>query len=131
MILDTRMLSMWEQNFHGFKSISSCDQYANPAQIFFMSSKFSCLLFLQPHHPIKLKVGQQICEGLLIANHLDQSLWSKTLSSSHIMFITLFSAGVQCYCTFYQPLQVVKLYWAKTIFLSQTGKYVWNFFMQF
>jgi hypothetical protein len=25
--------------------------------------------------PIKLKVGQQICEGVLIVNHLDQSLW--------------------------------------------------------
>ncbi len=55
---------------------------------------------------------------------------SETLSSCHIIFITLFSVGVQCYCTFYQPLQAVKLYWAKTIFLSQTGMF-WIFFIQF
>jgi hypothetical protein len=43
--------------------------------------------------PIKLKLGHQIGAGLLIANHLDQSLcWaiSETLSSSLIQFITLF-----------------------------------------
>jgi len=46
---------------------------------------------------------------------------SETLSSTQIVFITLFSAGAQRCCAFYQPPKTVQLYWAKTIFLSQTG----------
>jgi hypothetical protein len=37
-------------------------------------SKFSCFVFGNP--PIKLKLELHIHGGLLIANHLDQSLWS-------------------------------------------------------
>jgi len=57
--------------------------------------------------PIKPKLGQQIGRGeLLIANHLDQSLWwmgqLETLISSQITFITLFSVGAQNCCAFYE-----------------------------
>ncbi len=45
-----------------------------------MLKKFHILVklftFLQATSPIKLKLGQQIGEGLLIANHLVESLWS-------------------------------------------------------
>jgi hypothetical protein len=48
---------------------------------------------------IKLKLGKQIGEELLIANHLDQSSYmmgeSETLNSSQITFITVFSVGAQ------------------------------------
>jgi hypothetical protein len=49
--------------------------------------------------PIKLKLRQQTVGGLQIANHLDQS---KMQIISQIMFITLFSAGAQHCCAFYQ-----------------------------
>jgi hypothetical protein len=35
----------------------------------------SLVIYFFASPPIKLKLGQQIGEGLLIANHLDQSLW--------------------------------------------------------
>ncbi len=50
----------------------------------FFTSKFSYLLFFA-------KLGQRIGGVLLIANNLDQS---ETLSSSLIIFMTLFSGGV-------------------------------------
>jgi hypothetical protein len=43
----------------------------DPANIFF-TSKFSYLLFCNPTH--KTQTGQQICGGLLTANHLEQLL---------------------------------------------------------
>jgi hypothetical protein len=46
---------------------------------------------------------------------------SETLGSSHIIFITLFSAGAHRFSAIYRPLQTVQLYWAKTMFLSQTS----------
>jgi hypothetical protein len=45
---------------------------------------------------------------------------SETLSSSQIIFVTLFSAGAQCCCTFHWPPQTLQLWGAKTIFMSQT-----------
>jgi hypothetical protein len=71
----------------------------------------------------KLKLRQQKGGRLLIANHLDQSLWCarNTLSTSRtsqIIFIKLFTC-----CTFYNAPQT----WAKTIFSSHTG----IFFIQF
>jgi hypothetical protein len=45
----------------------------NPAKVFF-PSKFSYLLFSNPTHK-KLRRGQQIGAGRLIANYLDRSLW--------------------------------------------------------
>jgi hypothetical protein len=47
--------------FLGFKSISSGPQYLT-------------LMYSFATPPLKLKLGQQIGGGLLIANHLDQSL---------------------------------------------------------
>ncbi len=44
-------------------------------QKYFFTSKFSYALFFFATPPIKVKLGQQIGGGLLIANHLDQSLW--------------------------------------------------------
>jgi hypothetical protein len=58
-----------QQNSTAMDVRSVCD----PAKMFF-TSKFSCVLFCNPTPPIKLKLGQQICGRLLIANHLDQSL---------------------------------------------------------
>jgi hypothetical protein len=69
----------------------------------------SLVIYFFATPPIKLKLGQQIGGGLLIANHLDQSLeWAdkKTLSSSQIIFITLFSAGGQCRCALHQTVQL-------------------------
>jgi hypothetical protein len=55
---------------YALKSISSiCD----PAKIFFMS-KYSLVDYCFATPPVKLTLGQQIGGGLLIANHLDQSL---------------------------------------------------------
>jgi len=62
--------------------------------------------------PIKLKLGQQIGAGLLIANHVDQSIWwANLLSSSQTLFSTPFSAG-----TLHQPRQAMWL-----IMWSQIG----------
>ncbi len=53
----------------------------------------------------------------------------ETLSSSQIIFITLFLAGAQRCCTFYQLQQPAQLCRAKTIFLSQIS-IRWIFFIQ-
>jgi hypothetical protein len=44
--------------------------------------------------------------------------------------VTLISAGAQDCCAFYQPLQIVQVKWANTIFRSQTGNFL-LFFIQF
>jgi hypothetical protein len=44
----------------------------------------------------------------------------ETLSSSQIIFITLFPTGAQCVCAIYDPQQTLQLCGAKTIFMSQT-----------
>jgi hypothetical protein len=85
--------------------------------------------------PIKLKLRQQIGGGLLIANHLNQSLWwtnqKCSLSSNYIIFIVFFFACAHQCCAFYQPWQHVELCRStKTIFLNQTS-ICWNFFIQF
>ncbi len=51
-----------------YLSISSDAQYGT-LEFFFLTSKF----YLFPSPPIKLKLGLQIGERLLIATHLDQS----------------------------------------------------------
>jgi hypothetical protein len=53
------------------KSIFSGTQYVN-LQKYFSHPSLVIYFFATP--PIKLKLGQQIGGGLLIANHLDQSL---------------------------------------------------------
>ncbi len=96
----------------------------DPATIFF-TSKFSYTLFCNPTH--KPETG--------IANRWGTTNSKPTgliiiMSTSEIMFITLFSAGAHHCCALYQPLQTVELCWAKTIFLSQAGMFV-LFFVQF
>ncbi len=114
-------------NFKHLQQCSICD----PAKIF-VTSKFM-YPFATP--PIKLKLRQQIGGGLLIANHLNQSLWwtnqKCSLSSNYIIFIVFFFACAHQCCAFYQPWQHVELCRStKTIFLNQTS-ICWNFFIQF
>ncbi len=97
----------------------------------FLPSKFIYLFIPTP--PIKLKLGLQIGGSLLIANHLDQSLWLANQKQgaavgSYLLHSSL--AGVRLCCAFYQPQQTVQKCWAKTILLSQTGMF-WLFFIQF
>jgi hypothetical protein len=80
----------------------------------------SLVIYVFATPPIKLKLGYQICEGLLIANHLDESLW--WANQKHWSISQIFSVGTHWCCAFHQPLQ--------TIFLSQTHKF-WLFFTQF
>ncbi len=98
-----------------------------PCKMFF-TSKFTYLLFCNPN--IKRKLRQQKNEGLLIANHLDQSLWwanQKRWSESDHICYTLF-----CRCTALLRISpaTAHLCGAKTIFLSQTSTF-WIFFIQF
>jgi hypothetical protein len=104
------------------KSISSNAQYVTPQKYF---SHTSLLTFAFATPTTELKLGQQIGGGLLIANHLGQSLWWPIRSTEqwldHIYYNL--SAGAQCCCTFHQQQQLVQLCWAKTIFLSQIQFY--------
>jgi hypothetical protein len=90
--------------------------------------------------PIKLKLRQQIGGGLVIANHLDQSLssanhklWAAVRSYLLHSSLQVHSAAapftshgnVRKYAR--QPPQVC---WAKTNFLSETGIW-WIFFIEF
>jgi hypothetical protein len=54
------------------RATSSCAQYVTLQQIFF-TSKFSYLLFCSPIHKTEFRTAS-VCEGLLIANSLNQSL---------------------------------------------------------
>ncbi len=57
---------------------------------------------------------------------------SEILSSSHIVFITLFSPSEKRYCAFHQPPPTLCNYAEdKTIFLSQTSNFGLFFFIQF
>ncbi len=64
-------LSSSHSSIYGLEHPQRCP-ICNPAKIF-LTSKFGYFLF--PTSPIQLKLRLQICERLLIANHLDQSLW--------------------------------------------------------
>jgi len=70
-------------------------------------SKFSWMCFGNPTN--KTVTGSIYTWGILIANHLDQSLWStnqkKILSRSQVQFITLCFGGAQLCCAIYQPGQ--------------------------
>ncbi len=73
--------------------------------------------------PIKLKLGQQIGGGITNSKPLgpiSMMSQSKTLSSSQIVFITLFSAGARC-C--YVSTSHCNYGESKTIFLNQTGMF--------
>ncbi len=117
-------LSFWSS-----KSIFRSDQYVTLQKNF---SHPSLVIYFFPTLPIKLKLGLQIGGRLLIANHLDQSLWLANQKQgaavrSYLLHSSL--AGVRLYCAYYQPQQTVRNCWARTILLSQTGM-LWLFFIQ-
>jgi len=56
---------------------------------------------------------------------------SQTLSSSEIIFITLFSAGAHRYCAFYQPWQNCAMMLSQNKFSSTKRSMFWLFFIQF
>jgi hypothetical protein len=64
--------------------------------------------------PIKLKLELHRRGELLIANQLDQSLWS-ILSRSQVQFITLSVGGAQLCCALYQALQAARIFAEKPI----------------
>jgi hypothetical protein len=76
-----------------------------PGKIF-LTSKFSYLLFCDPTHKTETRTAYR-CE-LLIANHMDQSLWLGNENQgaavrSYLLHSSL--AGAQLCCDFYQPQQ--------------------------
>jgi hypothetical protein len=76
-----------------------------PGKIF-LTSKFSYLLFCDPTHKTEMRTAYR-CE-LLIANHMDQSLWLGNQKQgaavrSYLLHSSL--AGAQLCCDFYQPQQ--------------------------
>ncbi len=94
----------------------------------------SIVIYFFATPPIKLKLRQQTGRGLLIANHLDESLWwanqkhwaavgSYLLHSFFCRCTVLqrFFTSHRKLCNYAQP---------KPIFLSQTGTF-WLFFIQF
>ncbi len=89
--------------------LSECGAHYVPTQIF-LPSKFSYILFWRG--PTKLKLGLQISGRLLIANHLDQSLWltnqkqGELVRSSYLLHSSLACIKQNCL--------------AKTVLLSQT-----------
>jgi hypothetical protein len=59
-----------------------------------------------------MKLGLQIGAGILIPNHLGpvtMMAQQETLTTSQIIFITLFSPRAQCWCAFDQSRQTVEL----------------------
>ncbi len=84
----------------------------------------SLIIYFSATPTVKLKLGQQIGGEVLIANHLDESLWwdqLDTLLRSHIISFILFSPCVHSSCAFFQPRRTQQECWAKTIFLNKTG----------
>jgi len=87
-----------------FKWVKSCHSISSGAQ-YVTQDRYcphpSLVIYFFATPPLKLK--QQIGAGQLIANHLDQTLWSP-LTTSQIIFITLFLAGAKRWCAFYHPM---------------------------
>jgi hypothetical protein len=114
------------------KTISSSAEYVT-LRIYFSHPSLLILpiyLFFFPVPPIKLKLGWQIGGRLLMANHLDQSLWSPIRNteeeSDHIYsFLQVHNVAV-LFTT--HPPQTLQLCWAETIFLSQIN-ISWLFFI--
>jgi hypothetical protein len=84
--------------------------------------------------PIKLKLVQQIGGGTTNSKPpgpIIMMAQSQTSSTSQIIFITLFSAGAQSCCAFYQlPQTLQQLCWAKTHFPEPNRHLFWHFFIQ-
>ncbi len=96
------------------------------------TSKFGLFsLFRTP--PKKLKRGPYICRALLIANHLDQSLWSTnqkywTEVTSYLVFT--FTCTSLCSAIYDATANLRNYAKPKTVLFSQTGIF-WHFFIQF
>jgi ferredoxin len=85
----------------------------------------SLVIYFLATQLIKRKGGQQIGEGLLVANHLEQSLYSNP-----IVIITLFFAGALRCCDLSQPCKLCTYVGPNHFFLRQTGIFS-LFFIQF
>jgi hypothetical protein len=88
------------------------------AKIFF-TSKFSYLLFVNPN--IETNTGISNRCGTTNSKPLGPIIimgQSETLSSSEIIFSTLFFLRCASCCALYYPLHTLQLRWAKTIFLN-------------
>ncbi len=109
---------MYNNNIEHTQSISSGAQYVTLAKYF---SHPRLVIYFLATPPIKLKLGWQMITNSNPPKPIIMMGQSETLISSEIVFITLFSARTHTYWAFYQPLRIVPLYRAKTIFLSQTG----------
>jgi hypothetical protein len=113
----------WERLNEHLQRCWVCD----PAKIF-LTSKFSLYSFSATPH-IKFKLGPQIGGGLLIANHLDQSVW--WANRRHWAAVRSYYYSLFCRCIALLrllPAFCVQLCRAKTNFLSQTGMF-WLFFI--
>ncbi len=111
-------------------STCSSDHYVTLQEYF---SHPSLVIYFFPNPPIKLKLGLQIGGRLLIAKHLDQSLWSANQKQgavvrSYLLHTSL--TGVRFCCAFSQIQQTMQNCWAKTNLLSQASM-IWLFFIQF
>jgi hypothetical protein len=122
-------LSLWCSMLSTFKWVqSSCHSISSSAQYVSWEkycSHPSLVIYFFATPPLRPK--QLLDAGQLIANHLDQSLWSPLTSSQIICsFLQVQSVGVP----FTSQWQIGQLCWAKTIFQSQRGIF-WLFFIQF
>jgi hypothetical protein len=115
---------LWERLNEHLQRCWVCD----PAKIF-LTSKFSWYCFFGNPGTANFKLGQQIHGGLLIANHLDQSVW--WANGRHRAAVRSYYYSLFCRCIALLrllPAFCVQLCRAKTIFLSQTGMF-WLFFI--
>jgi hypothetical protein len=97
----TYQLSAWPTST-GCKTIFSNAQYVT-LQKYFSHPSLVIYLFATP--PMNLKLGQQIRGGTTNSKPPGPIIMmgrSETVTSSQIIFITLFSAGAHCCCTFHR-----------------------------
>jgi hypothetical protein len=92
----------------------------------------SLVIYFFPTSAIKLKLALQIGGRLLLANHLDQSLWLANEKQGVAVISYLphsLPTGVRLCCAFYQTQQTLRKCRAKTILLNQRG-ILWLLFIQ-
>ncbi len=99
------VLNMWPYKNVSHIQVQLFTSFATPPT--HKTTEVQWFTLLQPH-PTKPRL--QIGERLLIAHHLDESLWcanqsdlESTSSSRHIIFITLFSSTHRCGAPFFSP----------------------------
>jgi hypothetical protein len=100
-------------------------QYVTMQKYIFHIQVLVTYLFSNPTHKTEIGTAERIGGRLLIANHFDQS---EILSSSQIIFITLFSAGAQCcYCAVNQPQQKLCILLSQNQFPELNPQHVLTF----